>query len=178
MSLYAICEEGFFFCNKPAIWISPRYSVFEELYFGGYPYITKEQFHALENHEVIFFQNECLRKKALDQYIKVNKHCERFSPDFHYILGHILGFPPRAVDFFVQYQHDPRLEKYRIEMKYCGVECIGSICDLVDNATWLWKQYPFPDLDTLTIDYNDKRVSIEYGDIQNAKELIKQWEKA
>lgn len=174
MSLYSICEEGFFFCKKPAIWISPSYSVFEELYFDGYPYITKKQFHALEDHEVIFFQNEHLRQQALDQYIRCNEDCERFSPTFHRIVGTILGFPPRAVDFFVQYQHDPRLKRYRIGMKYCGVECIGSICDLADNAAWLWERYPYPDLDILTIDYDDNRVCAEYGDIQRVKKLARQ----
>ncbi|KYQ87588.1 hypothetical protein L2649_02540 [Thermoactinomyces vulgaris] len=68
------------------------------------------------------------------------------------ILGTILGFPPKAVDFYVRMMEEERkgnIEEYRrmrgrkIGLIYCGCSFVTDIEDFEINALWLLDKYPY-----------------------------------
>jgi hypothetical protein len=65
-------------------------------------------------------------------------------------LGLTLGFPPKAVEFYVTYYewqlHDRSAAvayyfSHKVGYRYAGVMCEGHIDDLIENAEWLWNRY-------------------------------------
>lgn len=133
-----------------------------------YPYINKGIGLIPETTTYMFFQNEELKVSFEERVagVKVDSY------EFHRILGYALGYPPKAVDFFVRCLQEPGLEHYKVGMHYMGVSCNGSIDDLVENCHWLWDTYTIPDIRKLLevrIGYNF--YSVDYKDVDRLREL-------
>lgn len=163
-----VFERFFLFGVKRVIVSAPHWSKFN-LMKKNYPYIDKKLFPPLKG-DYLFFYEEELKDEIYDRYLKGNEHLRKFSPEFNRIMGTILGYPPNAVEFFSSERHKQFPEK-KIALRYCGVECVGSMDDMVEDVQWLWEKYPYPDLDMLTVSYKRLHVDIQYGDINYVKEL-------
>ncbi|RAL22562.1 hypothetical protein [Thermoflavimicrobium daqui] len=69
------------------------------------------------------------------------------------VLGETLGYPPKAVSFYVNHwvnlQKDQDQERvnyatHHVGLKYCGINCSSSIVDFTDNIKWFWDTYEQP----------------------------------
>ncbi|WP_124726275.1 hypothetical protein [Staphylospora marina] len=111
---------------------------------NGYPYVSERMIDLLGGRRFfLYFQNEA--------------ECIRFRTAFAEEdkdrgLGLALGFPPKAVDWFVRMQTAKRsgnLEQYRqmkdrkIGMGYCGCLFVCDVGDFLENARWLLDTYPY-----------------------------------
>ncbi|SFJ92307.1 hypothetical protein [Thermoflavimicrobium dichotomicum] len=170
MPYYGSNEVAFLLGLRKSVWLTPGYSLFDEI-ANKYPFISKREFPALKGG--IFFQNEEIKKELCKNHLKDAENIEFGSSKFHYTIGHLLGYPPKAIHFFVHLITNSNLNIKRVGIDYCGVTCAGSIDDLLDDATWLWQEYPFPEWDILKIQYQDKKIYIPYQDFETLQEVQK-----
>jgi hypothetical protein len=94
----------------------------------------------------LYFQNEALKRRFL-----VNTNGKnRKNPDYIRIFGNILGYPPKATEFFADYQAKRKVDveaasayfqSVRVNMLYCGVQFMSHVKDVEENAFWLWERY-------------------------------------
>jgi hypothetical protein len=142
MNFYEMFVQGL----KPAIYRNSFDKQFvEKLPYlkEHYPYISHRKIALIPEAETyLFFQNERMKEDFLR---KLNQISSPFSPDFHRLLGHTLGFPPKAVEYFAQTKmgtvEAELLNKRKVGMYYLGIGCSGDIYDLVENVHWLWDTY-------------------------------------
>lgn len=158
--------------RKPAIYdtvLSKPFLRWLPILLEKYPYIDKGIELREDTTFYMFFQNEELKQSFQNQLKEITVP----SPDFHRILGLALGYPPKAVEFYVQCERDPSLRKFKVGMHYQGVPCNGSVYDLVENCNWLWEKYTFDGCSKepleVRIGYNMHKV--EKGDIHRLREL-------
>lgn len=160
--------ERFFMCGiKQVINCSPADSKFD-LLLKNYPYIDKELFPPLGG-DCLFFQDEELKEKIYREYLEPNKHLKKFSPEFNQIMGTILGYPPKAVEYFSNREN--RDNTKHIGLYFCGVQCASSLDHLVEDVQWLWETYPYPDRDVLSVRYQNEYMEFPFGDIQYVKDV-------
>lgn len=100
----------------------------------------------------IYFQNEAL-KHSFQTKIKDLDHN---APEFHRILGESLGFPPKAVAYYVNELQGLTDRNRRIGYEYNGVNFIGSIDTMIECVYWLWKRYP-------QSYFRERELEISYG---------------
>lgn len=171
--VYSGVFERFFLLGiKKVILSSAQWSKFD-LLKRNYPCIDKTLFPALpsgeEGEEHLFFYDEELKEEIYLKYIKGNEHIKPYTEEYHRLLGTILGFPPKAVDFFSSGEHEKQPHK-KVFLQFCGVQCVASIDNLVEDVEWLWEKYPYPESDILIAKYKYDYVDFTYGDIKAVKE--------
>lgn len=157
--------------KKPALYdtlASKRFSKRLPTLNLRYPYI--EDLNLIPDSKFyLFFQDE----ESKQSFLSETKGVAVPSPDFHRILGMALGYPPKAVDFFVKCEQDRSMENLKIGMHYQGISCSGNVYDLIENCNWLWEKYTFDRCSKepleVRIGYNMHKV--EKGDIQRLREL-------
>jgi hypothetical protein len=116
----------------------------------------------------MFFRDRQLR----DKFVKAVEAIPRKSPDFHRVLGLALGYPPKAVEFYVKRVSGElsREEFYeqRVGFYHAGIWCTGHKRDIVVNMRWLWERYPYNDRSRITTYYNNDRQlhPVQYGDYE------------
>jgi hypothetical protein len=105
--------------------------------------LRRYPFHQIYDNTVIFFQNETLK----DQFLQQTRNLSPKSPEFCRVLGLALGFPPKAVEFYVDYYrwqiHDRKnaltyFFSHKVGYRYIGIMFEGHIDDLFENAGWMW----------------------------------------
>jgi hypothetical protein len=138
--------ESFIKGYKSAIYensLCPQFRRFLPDLLANYPFISGN-YIALngEGETYLFFQNENLKGRFLKQLNGIDKN----SLEFHRLLGHTLGYPPKAIDFFIKKELDQSLEKRSVGLYYMGVSCSSDIFDLEDYCRWLWDHYDFDQL--------------------------------
>ncbi|MXQ55931.1 hypothetical protein [Shimazuella alba] len=128
----------------------------------SYPYIDMGIELMDDVQYYLFFQNDVLKREFEERMEGVPIR----SPEFHEILGHALGYPPKAVHFYVQAERDRSLKKKKVGIHYASISCSSSIDDIVDNAFWLWNTYSFQDAtkEPLRIRIDTKMHEISYKD--------------
>lgn len=170
MTKYASLSEWYFLnAIKRTCINNPEFKKFE-LMKEHYPYINKDDFKSLGNN-YLFFQTEELKKEMYHKYIKGNEQVVMGSPEYHQIIGNILEFPPKAIEFFIKGGVD-NFPNRAIGMQYCGNHFIADIYDLEENAKWLWEKYPYPMDDTLLIRKGIDFQMIEFEDYSSIKKII------
>lgn len=119
------------------------------LLLSNHPYVDEKAYDLLNGREFyLFFQDEAV-------HARFQAEIERTTftkGEIDRVLGTILGFPPKAVDFYVRMLTEKRngnVEAYqrmknrKTGMIYCGC-CFGSdVNDFVENALWLLDKYPY-----------------------------------
>ncbi|WP_028778198.1 hypothetical protein [Shimazuella kribbensis] len=163
-------EQAFIMGMKPAVMTNDRYKMIHYLK-DKYPFFTLQK--RPNCNEYIFFQDKSKKEHFLDQ---MDKKPNPQNPEHIRALGLILGFPPKAVDYFVRLHFatsdKPILASQNVGLYYCGIHCASSVDSLLDDVLWLWDKYPYPEIDTLQIRYH--RGSIEQLcklDYENVKSL-------
>lgn len=165
MMNFGLSERFFLFGIKKAVFGSEYHLKRFNILIKHYPYIDRTLFPPLEN-SYIFFQDQETKERIYKEFLEPNKHLKKFSPEFDRIIGTILGFPPKAVEFYSSRESQRHPEK-RIYLRFCGVECVGSVDDMVDDVKWLWDTYPYPDADVLCIEYEKEYIEFEFGDLKS-----------
>ena len=96
----------------------------------------------INSNLTLFFQNEKLKQDFLDQYQDI----EFGTNEYHHLIGLTLGFPPKAVDFFVQSLTDQRLWDQSVRYDYWGYLFSGSghKDDAQAISKWLWSNVSVP----------------------------------
>lgn len=129
----------------------------------------------------LFFRSEEKKERFLNEYRNLNESGR------HRLLGLELGFPPKAVDFYVK-QHDwyqkdqPKADEWFFSNKaglhYHGIRFASHIDDLHDNVRWLWHTYKIDEPIEISVG-SSSGMWIQYrnkSDIHNvsvkAKELL------
>jgi hypothetical protein len=110
----------------------------------------------------LFFQNDVLKREFEERMEGVSIR----SPEFHEILGHALGNPPKAVHFMDKLRGIKVFYKKKVGIHYDSISCSSSIDDFVDNAFWLWNTYSFQDAtkEPLRIRIDTKMHEVSYKD--------------
>ncbi|SHF23515.1 hypothetical protein SAMN05444392_11170 [Seinonella peptonophila] len=134
-----------------------------------YPYIDEGINLIPDVKFYLFFQTENQKR---DFQSKVSKFAVP-SIEFHRLLGQTLGYPPKAVDFYIRCEQEPSLKPLKVGMHYQGVSCNGSVYDLIDNCNWLWDTYSSKDLpnEPLQVRIGYNMYSAGWGDIERIKEI-------
>lgn len=94
----------------------------------------------INSNLTLFFQNEKLKQDFLDQYQDI----EFGTNEYHHLIGLTLGFPPKAVDYFVRSLIDQRLWEQSVRFDYLGYIFSGHKDDVQAIAEWLWSNVPAP----------------------------------
>ncbi|MFC7443499.1 hypothetical protein [Laceyella putida] len=151
---------------KPSLLLEESQPGFDEML--SFPHVS---IHLLEGaRQCLFFPDE--REKM--NWMQRTASLSHTTPAFHKELGLVLGYPPKAVDFFVrriQCQKEGHLEELerlkakRVGLHYAGISCNGNVDDLIENVYWLWDTYEVDDVlhvrwDTtfLPVPYREKNV--------------------
>lgn len=132
------CSESFLNGYKPAVLMNPnRDDEKDFIPLARYPFVENIQVFDLAG-QVLYFQNEQLKQDYLYQSKNTS---DPHSPEFHRLLGLTLGFPPKAVDFYVSELMSPNnYREDRVGLDYCGISCISGLDDLLENAYFLWNR--------------------------------------
>jgi hypothetical protein len=131
--------EGFLKGIKPACFENINRLSSEELVeqLEKYPNIQTEK------DIKIYFQTTDLKRAYAEQ----SKHLQPGSVEWVALIGHTLGYPPKAVSYYArQWENESEIvhATKHISLNYCGVHCAGNIDDLVENVHWLWDTYNHP----------------------------------
>lgn len=128
----------------------------------------------------IFFRDEPER----DGFAKAVENLSRDSTEFHRLLGLALGFPPRAVDFYVKRisgeLNREQFYEQKVGLYHAGVWCAGHKRDIVENMGWLWERYPYHDQSKVATYHNNDRQAypVQYGDYETLHRLAERLNKA
>jgi hypothetical protein len=105
-----------------------------------YPYVSR--FHEVKNGEKVevlfFFQTEAQKESFLQDIEGLwFEHSE-----FHVALGRALGFPPLALQYWVDRGANLSLEQYHVSLWWWGSKCASHMKDLIRNVEWIWDNVP------------------------------------
>ncbi|KFZ39991.1 MULTISPECIES: hypothetical protein [Thermoactinomyces] len=116
---------------------------------ANYPHVSHRDYDLLSgNRFYLFFQTDFMRHRFEEEL----KQSTFSLADTDRILGMTLGFPPRAVGFYVQMMREKRkgntqayqqMKSRKIGMIYSGCSFASDIADFKENALWLLKRYPY-----------------------------------
>jgi hypothetical protein len=134
--------DAFFKGYKPAILYNyntewGRHEEDKEARLHKYPSINA---FVHDMDQVIYFQSKELR----DSFQKKIDGIEPDTSAYYKELGLILGFPPKAVQFYCDWLVDESLKWERVSLEFCGICCVGAIKDIKENVEWFWK-LPIPE---------------------------------
>lgn len=124
---------------------------------GQYPFVEVVSLGSYQ--QVLYFQNDELKDKFISSGIDYTKD----SREFQLLLGYTLGYPPKAVQYFVKHYWNngiiDAVREDKIRMSYCGFSFAACICDLEENSEWLWNTYGYPgDIEVMRRLNNKKRI--------------------
>lgn len=139
ISLFVRDIDAFLKGYKPALLNSSDYYRPEEIEaLNKYPCIENIALYGSQFN--VYFQTEDMKRDFVQKVSGVATS----SPVFCKELGRVLGFPPKATAFYIECMENPSLAWKKIGMYYCGISCVGSIDDLVENVLWFWATYELP----------------------------------
>jgi hypothetical protein len=137
---------------KPAFLEIPdteRTTAHLDLLLSNYPYVDETEHDLLNsNRFYLFFQD----KSIYAQFQKEIKRIAFTKAEIDRLLGVILGFPPKAIDFYVRMMTEKRngnleafqrMKNRKISMIYCGCSFGSDINDFETNVRWLLDKYPY-----------------------------------
>lgn len=147
--------ESFLQGIKPAFLATHMYEQKEidHLKRLGYPYYFQDHEYG---GSTIFFSDEAMR----DRYISELNGIELHSREETIITGKVLGFPPKACEFFANAWGSELFDKKRAGFRYNGIEFAGNIDDTESICQWLWSNVPAP-LAAVVVEYKNEVQLIE-----------------
>jgi hypothetical protein len=160
-----VCQEG-----------NPRLKPWlDRLKAGNYPYVFPMN---ILRDCYIFFHKESDRHA----YIQTMKGVRINSTEYCEKLGHALGFPQHAIDFFCELwaleekkiNIDAIREKEGIGINCSGFMFVGHIPYLFEDIKWIWETYDHPEArkHPLIISHNQEQLaSISFGDYRALEDL-------
>lgn len=122
--------------HKPALLFSqnhipPYYSKKEWLLLEHYPVVPDIHLH---NTFDLYFQDSVLQQQFKRRTENMLDHS---ATVFQRELGLALGFPPKAVDYYVASGTGGDHVFYNFD----GIQFVGRIADMLDDVSWLWNRY-------------------------------------
>ncbi|MBA4495257.1 hypothetical protein ACFO25_00205 [Paenactinomyces guangxiensis] len=158
--------EAFLNGIKPTLLLAEQQKPFTTML--AYP---NAEIHLIPNRrQCLFFPTE----EKMREWQERTAGITHTTPEFHRELGLTLGYPPKAVDFYVRRvkcEQEGRLNELKrlklkvVGMHYAGISCNGSGDDIIHNVRWLWDRYRLAEplkvrIDTsfITVDYRDEKV--------------------
>lgn len=90
----------------------------------------------------LYFRSEQLKQ----DFINRTKELVPDSPGYHREIGLALGFPPKAVDFYITtlLGKENDFDLLRIGIEYCGICFVTSIDSLIEDVSFLWENVNIP----------------------------------
>ena len=150
-----------------------------EYLLENYPYVSEKDYDLLSGRPFyLFFQNELVEYLF---YAEV-KRSTLSEKEADRILGTVLGFPPKAVDYYVRIMEEERrgnleecqrMRDRKIGLIYCGCSFVTDIEDLEVNALWLLDKYPYEEAkkDGMYIRWNGERIQVPIGSYRQLAEF-------
>ncbi|RAL22001.1 hypothetical protein [Thermoflavimicrobium daqui] len=161
--------ESFIKGHKPAIYensLCPLFSKVLPDLLLKYPFINGDNIALNDEGETyLFFDNEELKESFENQLSDITKG----SLEFHRLLGRTLGYPPKAVDFYIHKEVNSQLSQRSVGLYYMGVNCSSDVLDLDENCQWLWEHYPSHEQLQIRIDSSFYKV--DYCDFDRLHQL-------
>jgi hypothetical protein len=120
-----------------------------------------QEYPHLKDHtgRYLFFQTEEKKQEYVDRIQQIDLN----SPEYHKMLGLLLGYPPKAVDFFVRKCTDRSLSEVSIGLGYAGIRCVCDVRELIENTKWLWDTYQLDE--ELRLFIGEEFVYVPYQDM-------------
>jgi hypothetical protein len=147
----------------------PNFEKFEYMK-TNYPYIDHNLFPALRPGILLFFQNEQLKRQTIETYLQNADQIQPDSYEYHKVLGTILEFPPKAVEFFASGRNETEPS---IGIHFCGTSFSSSVDDITENVAWMWNHFPYPEDDILMLRHQMDFVEIPFKDFDMLEEIEK-----
>lgn len=142
-----------------------------DLLLTNYPYVDEKKYDLLNgNRFYLFFHDESTRLLFQEKIERITSFTEE---EIDRLLGVILGFPPRAIDFYVQMWKEKRMgnlevfgqmQNRKIGLIYCGCCFTSDINDFIDNVRWLREKYPYEEAkeDGMFVRLGDERLKVPF----------------
>ncbi|MDQ0418153.1 IS4 transposase [Croceifilum oryzae] len=112
----------------------------------------------------MFFQSEGQKERFLSQYLHST------DSEQHRLLGLELGYPPRAVDFYVKILHET--SHPTVGVHYHGYNFTSCIHDLEENIKWLWSTHKI--VDSVEVRFNQESYQIRHLDINDLQTALEE----
>jgi hypothetical protein len=150
-----------------------------DLLLAKYPYVDEKQYDVLNgNRFYLFFQDEVI----LEQFQEKINSISFTKEEIDCVLGTILGFPPKAINFYVQMWKEKirgnlkgfeQMQNRKIGIIYCGCCFVSDVTDFQENVLWLLEKYPYEEakLDGMFIRIGDERIQVPIGDIRQIRDF-------
>ncbi|KPC71034.1 hypothetical protein ADL26_15780 [Thermoactinomyces vulgaris] len=130
--------ESFLRGFKPALLTNPHYQTYhavESLKLASYPSVGV-RLHQMD--QLLYFQTEANKSRFLEQTHLLLPD----SPAYHREVGLALGFPPRAVEYYVSVMHHEGVDECKVYLEYCGIGFVTSLDYMQEDILWLWQHVP------------------------------------
>ncbi|MFC7442216.1 hypothetical protein [Laceyella putida] len=130
--------ESFLQGYKPALLTNPHYQLYHAadlLKLSTYP-STKVKIHKMD--QLLYFQTKAEKQRFLQQTHPLLPD----SPCYHREVGLALGFPPKAVEYYVTTMHHESVDEQKVYLEYCGIGFVTSIDYMMEDIQWLWQHVP------------------------------------
>ncbi|SHF01461.1 hypothetical protein SAMN05444392_10679 [Seinonella peptonophila] len=128
----------------------------------NFPYLIMDHQDLIQGY--VFFRTP----KERDQQLAAWKRITTISEQ-HQWLGQILGFPPKAVEHYI----DPNPYKQDVGIHYCGITFGSNVKDVEENINWLWEKHQQNDVTKIFKKWRGLSIHIGYGDMQKLKNIQK-----
>ncbi|MBA4603525.1 hypothetical protein [Thermoactinomyces mirandus] len=125
-------HEAFLMGIKPAL-CRQMIPQLEELM----PQLEKYPYMIDEDGTYLFFQNQ----ELMNNYLARLSNIEWGSSEYHRLLGLTLGYPPSAVEFFLDKLTDHSLYQYSVNVGYAGYRFVAHVSDLHHIIDDMWNQH-------------------------------------
>jgi hypothetical protein len=176
---------GFLLGIKPAFFTSEQRK--DAYLCKDYPFVSSVDFPAIPNGSLIFFQDEQQKQAYLSKY--QTQLITTYGPEYHRCLGDMLGFPPLAIDYFIQQDELAKkidaakpasdqlvdelitLKKNHATLDYCGMRFVFNIAEVGEIVEWMWKRYGDVKVDVVEIEFIEQTFHIPFRDTVKFRQI-------
>ncbi|MXQ55824.1 hypothetical protein [Shimazuella alba] len=176
---------GFLLGIKPAFLTSEHRK--DAYLCKDYPFVSSGDFPAIPNGLVIFFQDEQQKQAYLSKYQA--QLITTYGSEYHRCLGAMLGFPPLAIDYFIQQDELSKkinaakpasdqlvdelimLKKNHATLDYCGIRFVFNIAEVGEIVDWMWNQYGDVKMDVVEIQFIEQTFHIPFRDTEKFQQI-------
>lgn len=130
--------ESFLLGYKPALLTNPHYPLYptaDLLKLTAYPSV-EVRIHQI--NQLLYFQTEQKKEAFLQQSYRLLPD----SPSYHGEVGLALGFPQKAVEYYVTTMKHGATTEAKGYVEYCGIGFVTSIDNMFEDIEWLWRRVP------------------------------------
>jgi hypothetical protein len=151
--------DAFIELKKPSVWLNYPFDK-EEIgrLLYKYPSLVIHRDNEKDITDYWFFQNKNIKNKFKRN--QIDKDIKTGVRD-HKKLGDILGFPPKAIENFMNKENDLRLQRTKIGVHYGGIAFMSYEDSIIKDLLWLKSKYKLKNKKDIWLNYYNPETSNE-----------------